>query len=608
MSKFRNFLFRFCFIFICCFTLSLFKLNSARGGIRQVAAEELKIYQFLDSWKRNFYFDFYQTNVVRQENKWKFIQFLYQCKMVEKLQGLLKKIIDGFNNDVIFYNPEIKYRFFNICNSINKDIKPHELRLIKKDIEEFSQYIKTYFKTRRRFLREADKELLLNIQKFNSFLYSTFLNSECFKMSIEDKLIDWCIYRPWELVAENPEITVGIMVLAAVLTYYFFFCNEKPIHPVTQLKAASQSGAECGQWAMYYNAILLHFDGDEEKMKKELEDKGKAQAFVELIKNKIKNRRGEAQKKADKVSEEKETKRPNGERKKADKSLGDAAIQRGGEMLSGGEIEVMLKDVEVREQLKGLLGVSDELIDNITVMEFGSKDDFVVRYQKKIVAQQVENAVKDIRGFMEEDAATLEEREKLLEEAKEQGKDVSQEVVAVLSQDVENLKEKRKLLDENKNLSREYKTKKVAEKIIEIMNTDIANLEAKRELLDSGVDVSIEVLEAMERDVGDENRRKNEKNASLETFKAEGLDRETVAKHNNDALRDKVDRFKTDKGVKSRGFVIRSGDHWFAAKFKKTGWFKEKLEAVVVDSMGYGQRNNKNLNQMFDWYNEKEKE
>ncbi|MBY0353479.1 hypothetical protein K2W90_03880 [Candidatus Babeliales bacterium] len=205
-------------------------------------------------------------------------------KFIQESKDLFSNIVDGFNSGCLSKNPEIKYKFVNLCNHFNgiDNIKPRHLRAFSIQMEKFNKAITEYCLKRKDNLTFDDLSLFNQIIRFNQQLAMCLEAEELFRISLLDDAVDFTIYRPWEFVCTH-KLFVGatLLIIGGLITYFYIlpkleehrrFKNLNRLFDVKQFRVPAQSGFTCSFHALH-NQLILSNGSSEEEIEKLLNDK-----------------------------------------------------------------------------------------------------------------------------------------------------------------------------------------------------------------------------------------------------------------------------------------------------------------------------------------------
>ncbi|MBX9831371.1 hypothetical protein K2X40_05410 [Candidatus Babeliales bacterium] len=205
-------------------------------------------------------------------------------KFIQESKELFNNIVDGFNTGCLSKNPEIKYKFVNLCNHFNglENIKPRHLRAFSIQMEKFNRVITEYCLKRKDSLTFDDLSLFNQIIRFNQQLAMCLEAEELFRIDLWDDAVDFTIYRPWEFVCSH-KLLVGatLLVIGGLITYFYIlpkieeqrrFKNLNTIFDVKQFRVPTQSGLTCSFHALH-NQLVFSEGGSEEEIEKLINDK-----------------------------------------------------------------------------------------------------------------------------------------------------------------------------------------------------------------------------------------------------------------------------------------------------------------------------------------------
>ncbi|QQR49319.1 hypothetical protein IPF37_00530 [bacterium] len=202
---------------------------------------------------------------------------------LEEAKKLFSIIVTGFNEGHLSKNPEIKYKFVNLCNYFNgiERIKPRHLRAFEGQIKKFDRAITAYCLKRKHGLSIDDLNLFDHITRFNQQLLMCLQAEELFEIDLMDSVVDYTVYQPWEFVCEHKLLVGASLVLVAGLITYFYILpiweeqkrleNLNKFFEVKQFKVIPQSGMTCSLHALH-NYLILAQDVTEEEMGDNLQD------------------------------------------------------------------------------------------------------------------------------------------------------------------------------------------------------------------------------------------------------------------------------------------------------------------------------------------------
>lgn len=203
---------------------------------------------------------------------------------------LFDNIVDDFNRGALATNQEIKYKFVNMCNYLKliEDVQPRHLRMLKKQIQKFDDYVKKFCLRRKKYLTQQDLDLFNRITQFNQFMSEGLLKADYLDIDGYDQCVDWFIYRPWEFVKEHKTL-VGLTLLAASVAvgYYYafpwlqtrFLANENQQLNVRQLPCIIQEGNTCPYHALYNYMCMRDANGNINRMQVLMNDRERFNQF-----------------------------------------------------------------------------------------------------------------------------------------------------------------------------------------------------------------------------------------------------------------------------------------------------------------------------------------
>lgn len=243
-----------------------------------IIAEDLDLYKILQKIETLVDVNAEEVSEVDNQIHHNVVLFLEEAKK------LFSMIVTGFNAGHLSKNPEIKYKFVNLCNYFNgiERIKPRHLRAFEGQIKKFDRAITAYCLKRKHGLSTDDLNLFDHITRFNQQLLMCLQAEELFEIDLMDSVVDYSVYQPWEFMCEH-KLLVGatLIVIAGLVTYFYILPmweeqkrleNLNKLFDVKQFKVIPQSGLTCSLHALH-NYLILTQDVTEEEMKKLLNDK-----------------------------------------------------------------------------------------------------------------------------------------------------------------------------------------------------------------------------------------------------------------------------------------------------------------------------------------------
>jgi len=209
---------------------------------------------------------------------------------------LIDQIIDDLNSQCFFANPEIEYRFVNMCNFLADvtSVKSRHIRLLSEKVKQFNEYVTIYCINRKDFLERRDLELFNKITKFNQILVLCLLREEYFDIDFFDSLTDYMVYQPWEFVCKHKVLTsIAVSAAFGVGLYYgwHWYKSKNDIYNIiTNIDGLKQNSADCGYFALIQGYLV-----SQETNKKKIEgilSKAKNQTdLIKPLKEKVMNDR-----------------------------------------------------------------------------------------------------------------------------------------------------------------------------------------------------------------------------------------------------------------------------------------------------------------------------
>jgi len=183
---------------------------------------------------------------------------------------LFENIVHDFNKGCLTRNPEIFFKFANICQNWKgmelSDLEPKHLRNFKKKIQRFDRYVKRYCLNRKDILQASETVLFNRLIILNQRILDGLFIEDLLGIDVTDKIIDTLFVRPYEFVCENPVLCscMGIITLSFVGYFYAYpafkkwtLKNANPTLRVDQPSVIRQRGQTCGIHAIW-NAHCLH--------------------------------------------------------------------------------------------------------------------------------------------------------------------------------------------------------------------------------------------------------------------------------------------------------------------------------------------------------------
>ena len=179
---------------------------------------------------------------------------------IDETVALFKYIVQEIlNKGTLSFNPEIEYKFVNTYNCIDAtSIQPRHLRILKGKIEDLNSYIKSYCTKRKNFLSQQDIAHFNAIAQLNYRLLDWVLKDEFLGIDYWDRLIDNCIYRPWEWACKNKRLVIGASLLTAFCIWYFYSPSSfGKKFEVKQYPVIRQLGLTCAYHSMFNIQALM---------------------------------------------------------------------------------------------------------------------------------------------------------------------------------------------------------------------------------------------------------------------------------------------------------------------------------------------------------------
>jgi len=216
--------FAYSLVFLCCFlTRVLPGVLGTSKDHRVVQVTSLRLYSFLQEIKAvmlklNTNMAEVHADATKQTNVTDV--GLRSCLTIEQVFDeslmLMKEIIEGFNTGMLEYNPEVEYKFVSMCNTLKdvSHIEARHLRLLKKKIHKFDEYLQSYCVNTRDFLSVEEKAFFNKMIRLDYFLTNILLRNEFLENSFFQKFKDWFFYKPGEWMEDHPGLVItGLAVL-----------------------------------------------------------------------------------------------------------------------------------------------------------------------------------------------------------------------------------------------------------------------------------------------------------------------------------------------------------------------------------------------------------
>jgi len=186
---------------------------------------------------------------------------------------LMEEIVDGINKEIFFFNPQMEYKFINICNFLKgtNTITLSLLRSFKEKIRNFDRYIEHYCLKKREVIEKKELDLLNKMTYCNDLLLNNLLKDEYLSISLLDHVTDVLIYRPMEFIAAHKLLTVIIVGCIVGGIWYFYVRQPEVPNPIVeervtdqyriiQMRVLNQTRSQCAFNALYNRCLASNED------------------------------------------------------------------------------------------------------------------------------------------------------------------------------------------------------------------------------------------------------------------------------------------------------------------------------------------------------------